>query len=72
MLLCQADEHAEKDVHKQDKADQAGDFVNMEVSLAYMAIPKKKGQAIHTDNAHLMLEFFVGKSEVTSWAPHGQ
>jgi hypothetical protein len=32
----------------------------MEVSLAYMAVPKKEGQAIHTDNARLMIEFFVG------------
>ena len=44
----------------QDQADQAGDFVNMEISLAYMAVPKQEGQTIHADNAHLMLEFFVG------------
>ena len=45
---------------EQEQADQAGDFVNMEVSLAYMAVPKREGQAIHADNARLMVEFFVG------------
>ncbi|KAF7968966.1 hypothetical protein HWV62_28761 [Athelia sp. TMB] len=52
-------------VAKEDQADQAGDFVNMEVSLAYMSVPKRAGQAIHADNAHLQLEFFVG---VAGWA----
>ncbi|KZP31751.1 hypothetical protein FIBSPDRAFT_813379 [Athelia psychrophila] len=50
---------------KDDAADQAGDFVNMEVSLAYVSVPKKAGQAIHADNAHLQLEFFVG---LAGWA----
>lgn len=55
----------EEDLEKLDQADDAGDFVNMEVSLAYMSLPKTAGQAIHAHNAHLKLEFFLGAS---GWA----
>lgn len=51
---------------KDDLKDQAGDYVNYEVSLAYVSRPKKdETKSVEPDNMHLMIEFYVG---IAGWA----
>jgi Ca2+-dependent lipid-binding protein len=54
ILKRQAEERAEgKD------ADQAGDYVNYEVSFAYQAMPGQ-GDRLRAKNIHVLIEFFLG------------
>ncbi|KAG8820265.1 hypothetical protein FRC19_009016 [Serendipita sp. 401] len=55
MLMQEADP---KDKNPKDQ-DQAGDYVNYEVSFAYQAMPGQ-GDKLRAKNIHLLLEFFLG------------
>lgn len=57
MLLEQANKDAKASEGKD--MDQAGDYVNYEVSFAYQALPGQ-GDQLRSKNIHLLLEFFLG------------
>ncbi|WFD33258.1 hypothetical protein MCUN1_000071 [Malassezia cuniculi] len=48
-----------EEVDKSEKDDNAGDFLNMEVSFCYSAIPGETSDK-RAQNIHLLIEFFIG------------
>ncbi|WFD31648.1 hypothetical protein MSPP1_002687 [Malassezia sp. CBS 17886] len=52
-------EPTEESEERQKDPDQAGDFLNMEVSVCYSALPGQSSKTRAT-NVHLLVEFFLG------------
>lgn len=50
---------ASEEVKKSEENDNAGDFLNMEVSFCYSAIPGESSSK-RAQNIHLLIEFFIG------------
>lgn len=64
--IDQGEKQTKKDADERDKLsktteeqdmDEAGDYVNLEIAVAYQARP---GQNLKQHNIHLLLEFFIG------------
>lgn len=53
------DEQVDSEVKESAMEDLAGDFLNMEVSFCYAAMPGQSSKD-RTNNVHLLIEFFIG------------
>ena len=52
-------EHSDPEMREQALEDLAGDFLNMEVSFCYAAMPGQSSKD-RSKNIHLLIEFFIG------------
>ncbi|WFD23840.1 hypothetical protein MEQU1_002534 [Malassezia equina] len=53
------DEQVDSEIKESAMEDLAGDFLNMEVSFCYAAMPGQSSKD-RTNNTHLLIEFFIG------------